>query len=94
MMINGHDPVGTASRGAIVANDKRSMAAPAETDAGDKPKFRALTGELVVRLAAQGAPVDQTLVTEIRDALGRGEYPVDARKIAAAMIALDLDGGR
>lgn len=44
----------------------------------------------VLRLAAEGAPVNQQLVQEIRTAITEGRYPLDPNKIAAAMIAVDM----
>ncbi|MEY4269858.1 MAG: Anti-sigma-28 factor, FlgM [Pseudomonadota bacterium] len=92
MKIEGQDKAGIG-----VGLIRKALTAPAETraiprSAAAQPseRARAVTGELVVRLAAQGAPVDRETVNAIRDALARGEYPIDARKIADAMIALDL----
>jgi flagellar biosynthesis anti-sigma factor FlgM len=92
MNIEGQDKssagIGMAVRALAGAREARAI--PRSDAADPSPRARAFTGELVVRLAAQGAPVDGEAVRAIRDALARGEYPIDARKIADAMIALDL----
>ncbi|HWI87258.1 MAG TPA: flagellar biosynthesis anti-sigma factor FlgM [Sphingomonas sp.] len=41
-------------------------------------------------LAEQGAPIDTGKVASIREAIANGTYRVDAKAIAARMIALDL----
>jgi negative regulator of flagellin synthesis FlgM len=42
------------------------------------------------RLAALGPPIDMTRVAEIKAAIAEGSYTVDADRLAAAMLALDL----
>jgi negative regulator of flagellin synthesis FlgM len=42
------------------------------------------------RLRALGPPIDTNRVEEIRAAIANGNYTVDADRLAAAMIALDL----
>jgi negative regulator of flagellin synthesis FlgM len=44
------------------------------------------------RLASLGPPIDINRVTEIRAAIAEGRYTVDADRLAAAMLALDLPG--
>jgi len=58
-------------------------ARPAGTDA-DQAAGVALTG---VGLAGTEAPVDHERVTELRQAIEQGRYPLDPRKTADAMIA-------
>lgn len=43
-----------------------------------------------VRLTRLGPPIDMNRVGEIRSAIANGSYTVDADRLAAAMIALDL----
>lgn len=42
------------------------------------------------RFAKLGPPIDVTRVGEIRAAIANGSYTVDADRLAAAMLALDL----
>lgn len=42
------------------------------------------------RLASLGPPIDMTRVSEIKAAIASGSYTVDADRLAAAMMALDL----
>lgn len=42
------------------------------------------------RLAKLGPPIDVTRVGEIRAAIANGSYTVDADRLAAAMLALDV----
>ena len=42
------------------------------------------------RFARMGPPIDVTRVGEIRAAIAQGSYTVDADRLAAAMLALDL----
>ena len=53
--------------------------------AGEGPVESAVFG-----LVSGGAPVDGARVAAIRSAIAEGRYPVDAERIAARMIALDL----
>ncbi len=68
----------TAAAGAV-----RSDARPvnARGDAGATP---------AARLARLGPPIDVNRVSEIRAAIANGNYAVDADRLAAAMLALDL----
>lgn len=47
-------------------------------------------GTPAARFAKLGPPIDVTRVGEIRAAIANGSYTVDADRLAAAMIALDL----
>lgn len=49
-------------------------------------------GTPAARLAALGPPIDLNRVGEIRAAIAQSRYNVDADRLAAAMIALDLPG--
>lgn len=42
------------------------------------------------RFASLGPPIDVTRVNEVRAAIASGRYTVDADRLAAAMMALDL----
>jgi negative regulator of flagellin synthesis FlgM len=85
-MING---VGSTSPTRIgqVKDDKISSATPVNAvkaaGAGAAPS-------LVAALAEAGPPIDSDKIAAIRQAIASGQYPLDAKAIAAKMIALDL----
>lgn len=47
-------------------------------------------GGLVSEIASAGAPIDGDKVAMIKRAIAEGRYPVNADRIADAMLALDL----
>lgn len=57
--------------------------APAQTSVG------AANANLISLLADAAPPIDSKKVEAIRSLIGQGRYPIDARAIAAKMIALD-----
>ncbi|MEZ5709156.1 MAG: flagellar biosynthesis anti-sigma factor FlgM [Blastomonas sp.] len=44
----------------------------------------------IADIAAQGAPIDESRVAELRNALANGNYVIDTEKLAAKMLELDL----
>jgi flagellar biosynthesis anti-sigma factor FlgM len=48
------------------------------------------SGTPAARFAKLGPPIDVNRVSEIRAAIAAGTYTVDADRLAAAMLALDL----
>ena len=87
-MING---VGSASPTRIgpVKDDKVTAAAPADTvstSGSSSPE----APSLVAALAESGPPINNEKIEAIRQAIASGQYPIDAKAIAAKMIALDL----
>ncbi|RYD95476.1 MAG: flagellar biosynthesis anti-sigma factor FlgM, partial [Sphingomonadales bacterium] len=48
------------------------------------------TPSLVAALAEAGPPINAEKIRAIQQAIANGEYPIDAKAIAAKMIALDL----
>jgi len=47
-------------------------------------------GSYASDIAAAGAPIDSGKVAAIKQAIAEGRYPVNAERIAEAMLALDL----
>ncbi len=88
-MING---VGSVSPTRIgqVKDDKVAAAAPA--GAATTSGTNAATPSLVAALAEAGPPINSEKIEAIRQAIASGQYPIDAKAIAAKMIALDLPG--
>ncbi len=60
-----------------------------ETDV-HKPVVRNDNTRPAARFAKLGPPIDVTHVSEIKAAIASGSYTVDADRLAAAMLALDL----
>lgn len=86
-MING---VGSANPTRIgqVKDDKVTAAAPVgpvQTAGGS-----IAAPSLVAALAEAGPPINSEKIEAIRQAIASGQYPIDAKAIAAKMIALDL----
>lgn len=89
-MING---VGSSSPARIgqLKDDKVVPLTPsAPVDSG----IGAASPSLVVALAEAGPPISNEKIEAIRKAIASGQYPIDARAIAAKMIALDLPAPR
>lgn len=87
-MING---VGSASPTRIgqVKDDKVAASAPVDAISGSTSSH-ATTPSLVAALAEAGPPINDEKIKAIREAIASGQYPIDAKAIAAKMIALDL----
>ena len=85
-MING---VGSASPTRIgqVKDDKVTTPAAVKTVARNSA---GTTASLVTALAEAGPPINDEKIHAIRQAIASGQYPIDAKAIAAKMIALDL----
>lgn len=82
-------PISNHAPGAVDAQRvNQPGAAPAS--AGVKPVADAAHATPGARLAALGPPIDMTRVAEIKAAIAEGSYTVDADRLAAAMMALDL----
>ncbi|MFM6854174.1 MAG: flagellar biosynthesis anti-sigma factor FlgM [Sphingopyxis sp.] len=80
----------TAATQGAAASTQASSAAPVQVVApGDTSQGNAVNS-LVAALVGQGAPIDMTKVQQVRNAIAQGQYPIDADKLAAKMIELDL----
>jgi len=78
----GRNTVDPARVGPTTQASKVRENAPAKTSTRD--------ATATVRLASLGPPIDVTRVNEIRAAIANGTYTVDADRLAAAMLALDV----
>lgn len=67
---------------------RQGAATAPSKDVGDQGA--PVVGSFLRTIAAEGPPVDAEKVAAIRQAIAEGRYPVDPRKIAERMIALDL----
>jgi negative regulator of flagellin synthesis FlgM len=82
-------PISNHATGAV---DPQRVNPPgtAAKSAGTKAPVDAAPPTPGARLAALGPPIDMTRVAEIKAAIAEGSYTVDADRLAAAMLALDL----
>jgi flagellar biosynthesis anti-sigma factor FlgM len=82
------NPVGSSGLGPVDAT-RVSPKAPISRDT--KRDTRINDGDTpAVRYAKLGPPIDVNRVGEVRAAITNGSYTVDADRLAAAMLALDL----
>lgn len=91
-MINGVGPA-SPTRIGQVKDDKVGAATPAGSVA-TSTETAAMAPSLVTALAEAGPPVNNEKIQAIRQAIASGQYPIDAKAIAAKMIALDLPKAR
>lgn len=86
-MING---VGSANPTRIgqIKDEKVGATAPAAPVSNGKAA--SMTPSLVAALAEAGPPINDEKIKAIRQAIASGQYPIDAKAIAAKMIAIDL----
>lgn len=87
-MINRVGPSSPARIGQV-RDDKVAGAAPAAA-APAAGNTAMATPSLVAALAEAGPPINDEKIKAIRQAIAAGQYPIDAKAIAAKMIALDL----
>ena len=80
--------VASLSRRAVVGTDY--IAGPAPVDGVAMASGEATMPSLIATLAGAGPTIDAEKILAIREAIAAGRYPVDAKAIAARMIALDL----
>lgn len=82
--------VESLSRGRIGQMNADKIAAPTPADSVAMVIREARMAPLIVGLAEAGPPIDAERIMAIRQAIADGRYPIDAKAIAARMIALDL----
>jgi flagellar biosynthesis anti-sigma factor FlgM len=82
------DPIGNSGVGRL----DRSRTLPLEKVGNGERKVPPSDGSTTpaARFAKLGPPIDVTRVSEIKAAIAQGSYTVDADRLAAAMLALDL----
>jgi len=89
-MISGVGPA-SPTRIGQVKDEKVAAAAPVgAVEAVDGAPVGAPS--LVAALAEAGPPINSEKIDAIRQAIAAGRYPLDAKAIAAKMVALDLPG--
>ncbi len=91
-MINRVGPA-SPTRIGQVTSDK---AGPVASTEAATPINTAATGNssLVAALAEAGPPINADKIRAISQAIAAGQYPLDAKAIAAKMVALDLPQGQ
>ena len=67
-----------------------AAATPVPTATDAKTPAAAQTSDLFALLADASAPVDTKKVDAIKSLIASGAYPIDARAVAAKMVALDF----
>jgi negative regulator of flagellin synthesis FlgM len=86
------DAIGNSGAGRV---DRSRTLPPEKVEVSDhKPVVRNGHGTPAARFAKLGPPIDVTRVSEIKAAIATGNYTVDADRLAAAMLALDLPAKR
>lgn len=90
-MINGVGPA-SPTRIGQVKDDKVTSVSPTQPTA-PVTSTPDMAPSLVKALAESGPPVNSEKIEAIRQAIAAGQYPIDAKAIAAKMIALDLPKG-
>ena len=78
-------PVGLAKKG---VNAEKTSNSASVSQAAKAPGSS--VGATISALVGEGAPINEQRVTELRDALANGQYPIDSGKLAAKMLELDL----
>jgi negative regulator of flagellin synthesis FlgM len=82
-------PISNSGPGAV-DTQKLVKASPAPATTSGKASVEGAASTPAARLASLGPPIDVTRVGEIKAAIAQGSYTVDADRLAAAMLALDL----
>ena len=81
-----------ANSGPAKVDTQPVSTAPIVLAEGKRDRKVETAGTPAARLTKLGPPIDVTRVNEIRAAIANGSYTVDADRLAAAMLALDLPG--
>ena len=82
-------PISGSAPGAV-DTQRLVKASPAPATSNRKTSIEGTASTPAARLASLGPPIDVTRVGEIKAAIAQGTYTVDADRLAAAMLALDL----
>jgi negative regulator of flagellin synthesis FlgM len=82
-------PISNSATGAV-DTQRLVKASPAPSASHGKAPLEGTASTPAARLASLGPPIDVTRVGEIKAAIAEGNYTVDADRLAAAMLALDL----
>ncbi|QTH21899.1 flagellar biosynthesis anti-sigma factor FlgM [Rhizorhabdus wittichii] len=90
VMINGVGQASPTRIGQVKDETVKPLASPAPVESTGRAPIAAPS--LVAALAEAGPPVNSEKIAAIRQAIASGQYPIDAKAIAAKMIALDLPG--
>ncbi|GGB52437.1 flagellar biosynthesis anti-sigma factor FlgM [Blastomonas aquatica] len=85
----GSPAIGATRKGGAT---EKAVEAAATAAASDNTVRNAPTTISFAQTAAASAPIDEGRVAAIREALANGSYVIDAEKLAAKMIELDLGG--
>lgn len=83
----GSPAIGATRKGSAT---EKAVGATATSAASDNSVRNAPTTTSFAQSAAASAPIDEGRVAAIREALANGSYVIDAEKLAAKMMELDL----
>ncbi len=73
--------------GNSVAQDSKSLKSQGSVEnAGSSVKLKSLESHAAVKDMASAAPVDRENVNRIKDAIRRGEYPIDLDRVSDALM--------
>lgn len=82
-----------ALRGVLAKVDPKSSASAPSTEAAARPKVSAGSDEVSLSNVAQRAMAqpdfDRAKVDAIKEAIQKGQYPLNARKIAESFVAIE-----
>jgi negative regulator of flagellin synthesis FlgM len=91
-MINGVGPASPTRIGQVKDEKVVPLAPSAPVDSADSTPVS--SPSLVAALVEAGPPINDAKIRAIRQAIAAGQYPIDAKAIAAKMIALDLPSAK
>jgi negative regulator of flagellin synthesis FlgM len=83
----GSPTVGATRKG---GSTEKTVGATAAASSTDNTVRNAPSVSSFLQTASASAPIDEGRVAAIRDALANGSYVIDAEKLAAKMMELDL----
>lgn len=89
-MIKSVGPGASAAIEAAKLRESVKSAAPAKARTDAEQSAAQVVASPATRMAAQGAPIDNSRIERVKAAIASGNYPVDPEGIAQKMLDLDL----
>ena len=73
--------------GSSISQDAKTLKSKGSVEnAGSNVKVNSLESQSAVKAMASAAPVDRENVNRIKDAIKRGEYPIDLDRVSDALM--------